>query len=402
MEFVPIRVLLVDDDEDYYVLTRGLLADVADEHYHLDWIATYQAGLQAILRGGYAVCLVDYHIGERTGLDLLRAAVAQKCLAPIIMLTGQGDHEVDLEAMRAGAADYLTKGKVDSALLERAIRYALERAHTLAALRQSELHTAELYETEQRHNRELEQAYADLRRAETRRDDLTSMIVHDLRNPLTVITTSLELLSNLMRNPNHVQSDSTTRFLQRARSASQRMLSMIDDLLNVRKFEAGELQLALAPLSLSELVIEKQEAVRAQAQQEGKSLTVDAPADVPAVQADASLIGRVVDNLLSNAFKYTEKDGHITLRLESDGQVVTLRVSDDGEGIPPQHHRRIFEKFAQVVDPATGLALRKGSGLGLALCRMAVEAHGGRIWVESNPGQGSTFSFTLPVNPPRS
>jgi signal transduction histidine kinase len=318
------------------------------------------------------------------------------------MLTGQGDHEVDLEAMRAGAADYLTKGKVDSALLERAIRYALERAHTLAALRQSELHTAELYETEQRHNRELEQAYADLRRAETRRDDLTSMIVHDLRNPLTVITTSLELLSNLMRNPNHVQSDSTTRFLQRARSASQRMLSMIDDLLNVRKFEAGELQLALAPLSLSELVIEKQEAVRAQAQQEGKSLTVDAPADVPAVQADASLIGRVVDNLLSNAFKYTEKDGHIRLRLESDGQVVTLRVSDDGEGIPPQHHRRIFEKFAQVVDPATGLALRKGSGLGLALCRMAVEAHGGRIWVESNPGQGSTFSFTLPVNPPRS
>ncbi|MGH2522521.1 MAG: sensor histidine kinase, partial [Anaerolineales bacterium] len=243
-------------------------------------------------------------------------------------------------------------------------------------------------------SRELEQAYADLREAEGLRDDLTNMIVHDLRNPLTAITSNLDLIGRTLNNPAYA--DAPPRFLSGARSAGQRMIGMIDDLLNVSKFEAGELRPVLAPVYLPTLLAEKEEAYLAQAEREEKTFTLHAPAELPTVMADAGLIGRVIDNVVSNAFKYTEAGGHIEVSVEHKSQALVVRVRDDGQGIPPEYHKRIFDKFVQVADQ-NGAPLRKGTGLGLAFCRLAVEAHGGTIWVRSAPGQGSTFSFTLPV-----
>lgn len=393
-----IRVLLVDDDEDYNVLTRGLLSDIEGQPYELEWQATYNTALEAMDHNTYDVCLLDYHLTEHTGLDLLRAALERGYPAPLIMLTGQGDHAVDLEAMRAGAADYLTKGKTDAAMLERSIRYAIERARTLEALRQSEQQIAELYKKEQERSQELERSYTDLRRAEGLRDDLTHMIVHDLRNVLTAITANLEMLNKTLNDPAY--EDAPPPFLARARNASQRMMGMIDDLLNVSKFEAGELRPTLTPVSLPQLLAEREEAYCSQAEREDKIFTLHLPEALPTVMADAGLIRRVVDNLVSNAFKYTEAGGHIEISAERHDQgTLVVRVRDDGLGIPPEYHRRIFEKFVQVTD-SLGAALRKGTGLGLALCQLAVEAHHGTIWIDSAPGQGSTFSFTLPLNPP--
>ncbi|HWM90382.1 MAG TPA: EAL domain-containing protein [Thermoanaerobaculia bacterium] len=134
----PVRVLLIDDDEDDHVLTAALLSEIGRERFRLDWISRYDEALQAIGGRSHDVYLLDFHLGERNGLELLREAVEGGCRAPIIMLTGLGDRDVDLEAMRFGAADYLSKTKLDAPLLERSIRYALERARTLEALRESE------------------------------------------------------------------------------------------------------------------------------------------------------------------------------------------------------------------------------------------------------------------------
>ena len=242
--------------------------------------------------------------------------------------------------------------------------------------------------------RELERAYGDLRQAEAMRDDLTNMIVHDLRNPLTALTANLELLGKTANNPAYT--DAPPRFLAGARAAGQRMTGMIDDLLNVGKFEAGELRPALAPVYLPTLLAEKEEGYRTQAEKEEKTFTLHAPADLPVVMADAGLIGRVVDNLVSNALKYTAVGGHIELQIEHKDHALTVHVRDDGQGIPSEYHRRLFQKFVQVTDHE-GKSLRQGTGLGLAFCRLAVEAHGGKIWVESAVGKGSTFSFTLPL-----
>ena len=131
-----IKVLLVDDDEDDYVLTRDWLAETQGAKFELTWVATYGAGLEAIARNQHDVYLCDYRLGEHSGLELLRTAIANGCQAPIILLTGQGDHAVDLEAMKAGAADYLEKSQIGALLLERSIRYAIERKRAEAALRQ--------------------------------------------------------------------------------------------------------------------------------------------------------------------------------------------------------------------------------------------------------------------------
>ena len=131
----PLKVLLVEDDEDDFLLARGLLSEVGGRKVDLRWAASYQEALRAIESGGHDVCLVDYRLGERTGLELLREAGCADYKAPIIMLTSQNDYDLDAEAMRAGAADYLVKGRVDTSIIERSIRYALQRSSQFERLR---------------------------------------------------------------------------------------------------------------------------------------------------------------------------------------------------------------------------------------------------------------------------
>jgi diguanylate cyclase (GGDEF)-like protein/PAS domain S-box-containing protein len=138
MDAREIRVLLIEDDEDDYVLTRDLLSDSRRTRFSLDWVSSYADALGAIADGQHDVYLVDYRLGEHDGLEVLRAARVAGCLRPIILLTGQGDGEVDIAAMKAGAADYLVKGQIDAQILERSIRYSLEHNRTLEALRESE------------------------------------------------------------------------------------------------------------------------------------------------------------------------------------------------------------------------------------------------------------------------
>src|SRR6476620_4108263 len=137
-EILLIRVLLVDDDEDDYVICRDMLSEIGSDRFALDWVRTYNAALEAIERKQHDLYLLDYRFGEYTGLDLLRAAPQRGCRAPMILLTGQGDHQIDVAAMQAGAADYLIKGQIDGPLLERAIRHAIKRHRAEEALRESE------------------------------------------------------------------------------------------------------------------------------------------------------------------------------------------------------------------------------------------------------------------------
>jgi hypothetical protein len=134
----PLHVLLIDDDEDEYIITRDLLSEMNAEGYHLEWIAAYDEALEAIAQERYDVYLLDYRLGEHTGLDLLEDAIQMGCTAPIILLTGQGDRRIDIEAMKAGAADYLDKATINASILERSIRYAMERYRLQMNLKERE------------------------------------------------------------------------------------------------------------------------------------------------------------------------------------------------------------------------------------------------------------------------
>ena len=147
MNTPPIRVLLVDDDPDYFLITRDLLADVTATNYQLDWVDNFAAGCAALAQGKHAVYLLDYRLGAHTGLDLIQQAKATGCRAPLILLTSQGDRGVDRQAMQAGASDYLIKGQIDPVQLDRAICHALERHQIQAALSQSENNFRQLFES---------------------------------------------------------------------------------------------------------------------------------------------------------------------------------------------------------------------------------------------------------------
>lgn len=142
-----IKVLLVEDDEDDYILTRDLLSEIESSRFELTWAATYQEALKLIKRNGHDICLIDYRLGEHTGVDLLHEAHAHDSRVPAILLTTQQDRDVDVKAMKAGASDYLIKGQIDRPLLERTIRYTIERSKTLAALRASEKKYRQIVET---------------------------------------------------------------------------------------------------------------------------------------------------------------------------------------------------------------------------------------------------------------
>ena len=184
-----------------------------------------------------------------------------------------------------------------------------------------------------------------------------------------------------------------TKLLRIAMRSGQKLYLLIDSLLDLGRLEAGDTELNRAFVSVDTVAQEAVDQIEPFALSKRQSVSMKVAPDLPALFADRDLVLRVLTNLLDNAVKFTQKEGSITLEVERSGDEVAFTVSDTGAGIPPEYQHRIFDRFLRL-ENADGV---KGTGLGLAFCKLAVEAHGGRIWVESEKGKGSQFKFTLPV-----
>lgn len=223
------------------------------------------------------------------------------------------------------------------------------------------------------------------------RTDLTSMIFHDLRSPLGNIISSLEVMDASLP-----EEDETLRsVLAIAARSSRRASRLVESLLDLDRLEADKTVLNKAPASIKTLIAEAVEEVHPTAEAKGQMLHMNLAKRLPMVPMDVEMIRRVMINLLENAIKYTRGGGTIGVAVSVEEAFLSVSVSDSGPGISPADRERIFEKFTRLKREDRP----KGIGLGLAFCRLAVEAHGGRIWVDSEEGKGSTFTFTLPVTP---
>jgi PAS domain S-box-containing protein len=223
---------------------------------------------------------------------------------------------------------------------------------------------------------------------EEMRSDLISMIVHDLRSPLGNVISSLEVIQSMLAPENEVEHS----LLSIASRSAARLSRLVDSLLDLRRLEEGQVTLNKDQTNLSTLVAEAVEQVEVSAKDKGLLLKNQVSPRLPFLDVDIDMIRRVIINLLENSIKYTPDTGTVTLTAKAGPKEITFSVRDTGPGIPRTEQTRIFDKFARLHRDAAP----KGLGLGLAFCKLAIEAHGGRIWVDSQLGSGSTFSFTLP------
>jgi PAS domain S-box-containing protein len=239
----------------------------------------------------------------------------------------------------------------------------------------------------------LQRDITERRKLENLRDDLTHMIIHDLRSPLSAVIGFLDLLERGITKAGDAKQ---AGYVTHARNGAQKLADMIASLLDINRLESGEMPIDLQAHDLTHIVRMAVES-GIPAAGSGKSLICDLPDEPIIAICDAELVGRVLLNLISNALKYTRPGDSVRVGVTQDEAIARVSVSDNGPGIPPEFHKRIFEKFGQV-------EARKAShstGLGLAFCKLALEAQGGTIDLASEVGRGSTFSFRLPARSDR-
>lgn len=228
------------------------------------------------------------------------------------------------------------------------------------------------------------------------RDLISETLVHDLRSPLSSTISALDVIQDSIANgdPAGIVEPS----LQIAQRSSRRVLAMVESILEITRMESGQIELSLSNVTINTLVDQSVSEFPSLASEYRVSIEADISIDLPLVCMDKNKIHRVLNNLIDNALKHTPENGQVSISAgKMDDDTLEIRVSDTGPGIPTEYQQKIFERFIQV----PGLPSRKrGSGLGLTYCRLAVEAHGGKIWVEDRPGGGSVFIFTLPISGP--
>lgn len=222
------------------------------------------------------------------------------------------------------------------------------------------------------------------------REDLTAMVYHDIRSPLSNIVSSLEVLSSL---PACAQDATAQSMVEIAQRSAERIQRLIDTLLDIDRLEAGQIITSRRPASMRTLIQQAKNLVLPTARVKGLKISTHLSAHLPPVYVDEEMILRVLLNLLENAVKFTTGQGKIQITVKQQGEMLLTSIKDSGPGIAPSNHQRIFEKYTRLNTLDNG----RGLGLGLAYCRLAVEGHGGQIWVESEPGAGAQFKFTLPI-----
>lgn len=409
-----VKVLLVEDDEDDYAILKNKLAEIENISYELEWAETFDAGVEALSRHQYDVYLVDYHLGEYTGLDFLTEAVRLDCKAPVIVMTGQGGHAVDVAAIASGATDYLPKGQITVSLLERSIRHAIEHKRTETLVRTL---NAELEERVKERTAQLEVASRDLQHSneilkmfDRNQQDFIEIAAHELRTPLTVM---IGYISMMKLNPVLQGNETLSELLTGIEKGTTRLHEVVNSMLDVRRIDSGMLKVVPAEVVPATLLDEIVGHLQAEAQEtRNLSFHVECEPELPIIHVDPALIRKAIRHIIINAIKYTPDGGTITVRacrtvFENNQPGIEISVKDTGIGLGAEHHDLIFEKFYQVgpsaLHSSSKMAFKGGGpGLGLAIAKGIAEAHHGKIWIES-PGRddiklpGSTVYLCLPV-----
>tara|TARA_B100000745_G_scaffold294310_1_gene237152 strand:+ start:10492 stop:11310 length:819 start_codon:yes stop_codon:yes gene_type:complete len=244
-----------------------------------------------------------------------------------------------------------------------------------------------------RRDLELTRAHEKLEELGRLKSDFVSVVAHQLRTPLSVTKWALDMLWDTNRQS---MSTEQAQVLARGRESNERMITLVDDLLRVDLHEGGKIQYSFDEMYLQDVVKAVAHQLEAIAVQRDVTMVVELEKTAPKVKGDADKLGSAVQNLIENALKYTPQNGSVTVSLYRDGAQVIVSVKDTGIGVPKSEHEKIFSRFYRGENAIR--TVTEGSGLGLFIAQKIVRRHGGKIWFESEEGEGATFFFSIPVN----
>ena len=360
-DYGHINVLLLEDDPGDADYIRALFSETTDR-VAVTYSDRLSSGIEHLAKEKFDVVLSDLGLPDSQGIETFIRIHTLYPDLPIIVLTGLHDEELAVKAVRSGAQDYLVKGRVDGGPLLKSLRYAVERQKLITALENRLLEIGKL-------GRE--------------RKNILSMFAHDIKN---AIIPSLGFLARTLSG----KAKDSRADLELVRDKLTTAEHLLATFIEFSRFETEAYKPLLGPFDLEAAVLKQIESSQREADLKQIKITysfLEKP--FPAMQADGAMIHRVIANLLDNAVKYTTK-GTIGVRVMNVDKDVLVEVRDTGIGIANDQLPHIFDAFYRA---AHGI---RGSGLGLSIARTIIEAHGGQIWVKSAPGEGSTFSFTLP------
>ena len=364
------HILLIEDNPGDADLVRLRLLQ-GDSAVSVSSVNRLADGLASIAKETPSVVLLDLNLPDSHGADTFRKVLEQAPGVPVVILSGEDDEILAMKALHQGVQDYLVKGDITGNHLERAMRYAIERQAMTRSLEMS---------------RQQQLAF---------KNQFLSHVSHELRTPLTCIHQFVTiLLDGLAGDLNPEQ----RYHLETVLNGVHQLRAMIGDLLEVTRAESGKIRVEPRCIPISDLIQQAVSMMAVTAEKKRVALEVGLDTRIPFVYADPDRVLQVLINLIDNGIKFTPPEGSVMVRacmVEADPKMVYLSVADTGRGIGTEAKALIFERLYQ--DPNSSDNSHAGLGLGLFIAKELVELHGGRIWVASEIGEGSTFSFTLPL-----
>lgn len=369
-----VRLLLVEDNPAETRLIKEMFSDLNHGAFQIEHADRLSEALCRLQEGDIEAVLLDLSLPDSQGLKTLEAMRDRASAVPIVVLTGLDDSALGTEAVKRGAQDYLVKGFPDAEILSRTVRYAIERQRLAAELEATRL---EQLHHQQRLNNDLELQNREL-------EEFTYVASHDLQEPLRKLVAFSGLLRRDIGDGMPEKGQRDLRFIE---ESAIRMQKLVDDLLELSR--AGRSEFRRDLISLESCAGAALEALQFAIERSGAEVERDA---LPELWGDARMLTQLYQNLIGNALKFIRGEKpQIHLTAQYEGQLWILGVKDNGIGIQAEYASQIFTAFQRL----HGRDEYEGSGIGLAICRKTVERHGGRIWVESAPGQGSHFKFYL-------
>lgn len=370
-----LRVLLVEDSPDDAFLLRRTLRDASPVSFETDWVEDLASGVERLEQARYDCLLLDLNLPDSFGLETLSKVRKLVPEQPILVLTGNADDEIALEAVRMGAQDYLVKGSHTSGLLVRALRYAVAR---------------------KRQEEDLRNLAEDLRHSNETKNRLLSIIAHDIKNPLNGLLGFLDMAA---RRATRLSGAELAPMLENANISAQHLGELIENLLTWARSQGGRLEFRPQEIDIR-LEIFDRVAEQYDSLVEQKELTLEVKVEAGLkAYADWFMVYTIVANLLGNAIKFSPKGGVVELKANLKDDRVFLRVADQGQGMDEETIDHVLK--GDLVDSKKGTQGESGTGLGLLICRDFAERNGGSLCIESAPGEGSKIWVDLPFDSPQ-